>query len=270
MDKRGCFVDGLRADDFELLVGAGVVIYSLSTRPNFFGPGIDVSTNGYPDFSPRTASRGLAEDKMPQESLETLAEETGGHSYLNSSALDDELVEALSESSAYYLLAWRPDSETQRTGKSRIKVTVKDRPDLKVRMRRHFFDFAENSRAIARTDQPITAANAPEADLKAALGSLYPKRDLPASVSANFVTTADKGTILNVSMQIDGESLSFAEPDCFASKVGRQSGMRSVPPRSSGWVGDRHANSRGFRRRPIEPTRYRVVVLTSYHVDIEF
>ena len=222
---------------------ARVVIYSLSTRPNFFGPGIDVSTNGYPDFSSRTASRGLAEDKMRQKPLETLAEETGGHSYLNSSALDDGLVEALSESSAYYLLAWRPDSETQRTGKSRIKVTVKDRPDLKVRMRRHFFDFAENSRAIARTDQPVTTANAPEADLKAALGSLYPKRDLPASVSANFVTTADKGTILNVSMQIDGESLSFAEPDCFASKVGRQSGMRSVPPRRSGWVGDRHANS---------------------------
>src|ERR1043165_4914092 len=61
VDKRGRFVDGLRADDFELLVGAGVVIYSLSTRPNFFGPGIDVSTNGYPDFSSRTASRGLAE-----------------------------------------------------------------------------------------------------------------------------------------------------------------------------------------------------------------
>src|ERR1051326_3447906 len=53
----------------------------------------------------------------------------------------------------------------------------------------------------------------------------------------------------------------------FASKVGRQRGMRSVPPRSSGWVGDRHANSRGFRRRPVEPTRYRVVVLTSCHVD---
>ena len=43
--------------------------------------------------------------------------------------------------------------------------------------------------------------------------------------------------------------------------------MRSVPPRGSGWVGDRHANSRGFRRRPVEPTRYRVVVLTSCHVD---
>src|SRR5262249_11367325 len=41
----------------------GVVIYSLSTRANWFGPGIDVATNGYPDFSPRTAGRSLAESK---------------------------------------------------------------------------------------------------------------------------------------------------------------------------------------------------------------
>src|SRR6185369_4126636 len=34
----------------------GVVIYSLGTRANTFGSGIDVSKNDYPDFSPRTAS----------------------------------------------------------------------------------------------------------------------------------------------------------------------------------------------------------------------
>src|SRR6185369_8318518 len=33
----------------------GVVIYSLGTRANTFGSGIDVSKNDYPDFSPRTA-----------------------------------------------------------------------------------------------------------------------------------------------------------------------------------------------------------------------
>jgi hypothetical protein len=34
----------------------GVVIYSLGTRASSLGPGIDVSSNGYPDFSPRTDS----------------------------------------------------------------------------------------------------------------------------------------------------------------------------------------------------------------------
>ena len=185
----------------------GVVIYSLGTRSNTFGPGIDVTTNGYPDFSPRTAGRELAESKMPQEPLETLAEETGGRSYLNASALDDGVTEALTESSAYYLLAWRPDSENQRAGKSRLKVVVKGRPDLRVRMRRHFFDFREN--AAAKAEGATT--NAPETELKTALGSLYPRRDLPISVSANFANTTDKGTVLNASMQIDGASLSFDE-----------------------------------------------------------
>ena len=187
----------------------GVVIYSLGTRANTLGPGIDVTQNGYPDFSPRTANRSLAESKMPQAPLETLAEETGGRSYLNASALDDGVSEALTESSAYYLLAWRPDDENQRAGKSRIKVVVKGRPDLRVRMRRHFFDFGETG----NTEAAAPTTNAPENELRTSLGSLYPRRDLPVSVSASFVNTADKGTVLNASMTIDGANLSFDESD---------------------------------------------------------
>lgn len=209
----GFVVDAKRSNGAEMMrrvaneaARAGVVIYSLSTRPNSLGPGIDVSRNGYPDFSPRTAGRELAESKMPQEPLETLAEETGGRSYLNPTALDDGVAEALTESSAYYLLAWRPDSEDQRSGKSRIKVVVKGRPDLRVHMRRHLFDFR-----LANTSAKAPTPNTPEDELKTALGSLYPRHDLPATVSASFVNTAEKGTVLNVSMQIDGATLGFDE-----------------------------------------------------------
>ena len=206
----GFVVDAKRSNGSEVMrrvaneaARNNVVIYSLGTRATTLGSSIDVSKNDYPDFSPRTASRSLVESKMPQEPLDTLAEETGGRSYLNPGALDDGVAEALTESSAYYLLAWRPDSENQRAGKSQIKVIVKGRPDLRVRMRRHFFDFRQNTNA---------QATAPRADdLKTALGSLYPRRDLPVSVSASFVNTADKGTVLNASMQIAGESLSFDE-----------------------------------------------------------
>jgi hypothetical protein len=187
------------------------VIYSLDTRSNFFGPGVDASQNGYPDFSPRTAGRSLAESKLPQEPLETLADETGGRSYLNSNALDEGVAEALTESSAYYLLAWRPDSEKQRAGKARLNVVVKGRPDLRVRMRRHFFDFRKNDDENARATASAPTANSAEDDLKTALGSLYPRRDVPTSVSASVVNAGDKGTVLNVSMQIDGERLSFDE-----------------------------------------------------------
>lgn len=210
----GFVVDAKRSDGSDVMqrIGneaarTGVVIYSLNTRSISLGPGVDMA-NSYPDFSPRTASRSLAESKMPQEPLQTLAEETGGRAYLNSNALDDGVANALTESSAYYLLAWRPDSENQRAGKSRINVVIKDRPDLRVRMRRRFFDFRENQ-AAAKTP----ATSTPEDELKAALGALYPRRELPASVSTRFVKTADKGPVLNVSMKIDGETLGFDESD---------------------------------------------------------
>lgn len=190
---------------------AGVVIYSLNTRSNFFGSSVDVSKNDYPDFSPRTAGRSLTEERMPQEPLETLADETGGRSYLNSNALDDGVAKALTESSAYYLLAWRPNSENQRAGKSRVDVVMKGRPDLRVRMRRHFVDSRENQAAGITKNEATAARNSPDDDLKTALGSLYPRRDLPTSVSTNFLNTADKGTVDNVLMQIDGESLSIDE-----------------------------------------------------------
>ena len=192
----------------------GVVIYSLDTRSNFLGAGVDTSKNDYPDFSARTAGRWLAEDKVPQEPLETLADETGGRSYLNSNALDDGVSQALAESSGYYLLAWRPETENQRAGKSRIDVVIKGRPDLRVRMRRHFFDLKTSPIAIATNPHSTASApSTPENELRAALGSLYPRRDLPTSVSASFERTTDKGAVLNVSMQIDAEMVSFVKTD---------------------------------------------------------
>src|SRR5438552_4949015 len=38
----------------------GAVVYSLDTRANFLGAGVDASKNDYPDFGPRTAGRSLA------------------------------------------------------------------------------------------------------------------------------------------------------------------------------------------------------------------
>jgi hypothetical protein len=185
----------------------GMVIYTMDTRSSFVGTGVDVSKNEFPD-SPQTSGRSLAENKTPQEPMETLAEETGGRSYLNANALDDGVSQALRESSVYYFLAWRPDTENQRAGKSRIDVIVKGRPDLRVRMRRHSFDFKLTQPAKT---EAAKATSTPEDDLRMALGSLYPRRDLPTSVSPSLLNTADKGTVLSVLMQIDTEMLSFDE-----------------------------------------------------------
>ena len=182
----------------------GAVIYSLDTRATFFGPGADVSRNDYPDYSGGTAWRSIAESKAPQEPLEALADETGGRSYLNANALDEGITEALSENSAYYLLGWRPESERQTATRSQIQVMVKDRPDLKVRTRRHYVDLKKDQPAKSIATAPIS----PEDELKLALGSLYPRRDVPTAVAAT-VDSTPKGNILNLSMQIDSGMLTF-------------------------------------------------------------
>jgi len=213
----GFIVDSKRSNGAEVMrrvtreaARTGVVVYSLDTRTNSLEASVDVSRNDYPDFSPRTAGRSLVESKMPQEPLETLADETGGRAYLNPNGLDEGVAEALSESSAYYLLAWRPDSENQRNGKSRLKVVVKGRPDLQVRMRRRFFDFRESQATAKARSDANTTTNTADVELKLALGSLYPRRDLPTLLSAS-VANAEKGPVLNVSMQIDGAILTFDE-----------------------------------------------------------
>jgi VWFA-related protein len=213
----GFVVDNKRSNGTEVMrrvanqaARVGAVIYALDTRANFLGAGVDASRNDHPEFGARTATRGLAESKIPQEPLETLAEETGGRSYLNSNALDDGLSEALRESSSYYLLAWRPDTDNQRDGKSRLQIIIKDRPDLRVRMRRHFFD--PKSLQTGSFESMTPAAGTPENQLRATLGSLYPRRELPTSLSAGYLNTPDKGTALSVSMQIDSEMLSFDGP----------------------------------------------------------
>lgn len=183
---------------------AGAVIYSLDTRAPSLGSGADVSRNDYPDFSGGTAWRTIVENKAPQEPLETVADLTGGRAYLNANALREGVSEALDENSAYYLLGWRPNRETQQPGRSTIQVSVIGRPDLKVRTRRHYFDFPK---AQPINTQAPTATSA-EDELKLALGSLYARRDVLTAVSV-VVDTTSKHTGLEVSMRIDASMLTL-------------------------------------------------------------
>lgn len=187
----------------ERSAAVGAAIYTLDTRANVLGPATDASRNDYPDFGTSTTWRSLVENKAPQEPLETLADQTGGRAYLNSNALSDGVSDALAENASYYLLGWRPDGK-QQAGRSNIEIRVIGRPDLKVRTRRRYFDFSHSQPGNLQS----SAASSPEDELKFALGSLYPRRDVPTAVSVVIVSTAD-GKALEVSMKIDGSMLAF-------------------------------------------------------------
>jgi VWFA-related protein len=187
----------------ERSAAVGAVIYALDTRGTAFGPAADVSRNDYPDFSTSTTWRSLVENKAPQEPLETLADETGGRAYLNPNALADGVSDALAENASYYLLGWRPNGK-QQAGRSNIEVRLIGRPDLKVRTRRRYFEVSHSQPPRAQT----SATSSPEDELKSALGSLYPRRDVATEISV-VVTSAGKDNALEVSMRIDGSMLAF-------------------------------------------------------------
>jgi VWFA-related protein len=205
---------------------AGVVVYTMDLRGTVFGlgSGVDASTNDYVDLTGRKAGLLFGEISATQEPLKVIADETGGRAILNSNSIDDGIQQAINETSRYYLLAWRPDGEAERDGKIRLKVSIKDRPELRVRLRSNFYEppakvagnKTNKTSEASKPNETSSSGPAPaassrqsaEAELLSALGSLYPHKQLPLSVSAGYVNTPASG-MLRISMQIERNAFNF-------------------------------------------------------------
>jgi hypothetical protein len=145
-----------------------------------------------------------------QEPLYTLANETGGRALLDTNDLRAGVREAITETSHYYLLAWKPEGDSARGKFRQLEVRVKDRPDLTVRVRRGFSDEPpKDESADKEKEKKEKKKNPAEAELMAALRSLYPRRALPTSVSAGYMDSPAGDPQLTVSIEVDAEALGF-------------------------------------------------------------
>ncbi|HEX8890083.1 MAG TPA: VWA domain-containing protein [Pyrinomonadaceae bacterium] len=210
----------------EIAAHSGVVVYTMDARGTFNDPTVDAGRNDFPDgMSSGTQARTPSlEAAAMQEPLHILAEDTGGRAIINDNSFADAFQQAIDETSAYYLLAWRPDTDDERNGKSKIKVTVKDRPDLRVRLRRSYYvppppaeakAKSENEKSVAGDSSQVT----PEEGLLTALGALYPQRTIPTALAVGYVNTLDQGLTLKASMQIDRAALDVATGEAKKSEV---------------------------------------------------
>ncbi|MDT5063119.1 MAG: hypothetical protein QOH63_3578 [Acidobacteriota bacterium] len=189
---------------------AGVIIYTMDARGLITGMP-DASEEGLFDPSGRLSRGTMGEVSAAQDALFNLAENTGGRAFVNTNALTPGLTRALAETSQYYLLAWRPDSETNRGGKfRRLQVSVVARPDLTVRARRGFLSEETKSAAKQGKDKTHPAsAKAPDDELHAAFTDLLPRKGVPTSLSLNYLSLPEKGFVLVVAMQIPGDALTY-------------------------------------------------------------
>ncbi len=116
----------------------------------------------------------------------------------------------MQESSVYYLLAWRPDSEEQRSPRYRqIEVSVVGHREWLVRFRRGFGDLepAKIAAQPKRGKQPAPIVTLPIDELRATLRSLYPESALPVSLTLNFLNIPQRGSVLATSLKIATDRL---------------------------------------------------------------
>ncbi|MDX6694521.1 MAG: hypothetical protein QOF02_2124 [Blastocatellia bacterium] len=195
---------------------SGIVIYTLESRGLVSGVTPANERMAF-DTGASLAATDSSAVTATQEPLHTLAANTGGRAMLDANALGPALAQAFEETAHYYLLAWRPVDVEHKGGKfHHIEASVKERPELSVRVRSGFFDEpaaqgaqAESDAAKPKKEKKEKAENSP---LIKALRSMYPRTALPISLSAGFINTADAGLLLTASVQVSSEALGFNAP----------------------------------------------------------
>ena len=126
---------------------------------------IELAGSGAPEvvtgaFGSLNAQQGLLTDiRVSQDTLRTLAEETGGFAAVNTNDLSSAFGRIVDANSRYYVLGYYPPTQARDGRFHRIEVRVK-RPGLQVRSRRGYLAPRGNVRKEAAAKPSGTAATA--------------------------------------------------------------------------------------------------------------
>ena len=201
-------------DNFQRLTDlanrASVIIYTMDAR-GLVVPMVD-SQDAFEDVvkSGSGAEQQVGLDRSTelyetQQGLKALAEQTGGFAVVNSNNLSKGLERVLNDQKGYYLLAYRPDSETFDPKKARFnRLTVKlKRPDLHVRYRSGFFGIkGESAEPLAKT---------PRQQILAALTSPFNAADIDLRLTSVFADDGQTGPSMRSLLYVSGSDLEFTE-----------------------------------------------------------
>ena len=209
---------------------AGVVIYSIDARGLIaLPPGGDASEPTQIDpslFSAKTRIE-LSTIEAKRHGLNALAADTGGSLYFNTNDLNLGLQKVLDDNETYYVLAYEP-IESRRDGRYHsIEVRLPGRPDLKIGTRKGYFEpdsktppgqarITPGLATVTSGNKKEKAARGPEAEkeqqLVNALSSIFPLREIPIEVSADFMDFPDgSNTVIN--MHMDAKGMTFTTKD---------------------------------------------------------
>jgi VWFA-related protein len=187
---------------------SNVSIYAIDPRGMTALADDAIGVSSFPDQTdPGGAGIGLTglanEVRLSQDSLRTLAEETGGVAVVNRNDFATAFDRIVSDNSSYYVLAYYPPT-TRRDGRfHKIDVRVK-RPGLRVRARRGY-TLPRNNRAPAR----VAKADGASPEVLEALNSPLPISGLGLRViAAPFRGTPPNASVL-LGVEITGRDIAL-------------------------------------------------------------
>jgi VWFA-related protein len=201
-----------RAFDVRRIVDAatrsGVVLYALDTRGLIADvPGGSASFQGPQVLTAPGARASLQTrgNEAQRQSLNALAEDTGGFLVRNTNDLSQGLGRILRDNEAYYLLAYEP-TNAARDGKfRRIEVRLRARTGLRVRTRSGYFA-PDDRKAAAKAEDPEALR---EREIGQALGSLFPLEGVPMRMSADFIDLPPAGPQAVIRTHLDVSGVPF-------------------------------------------------------------
>jgi len=184
---------------------------------------IELAGSGAPDvatgaFGALNAQQGLlTEMKQSQDSLRTLAEETGGFAAVNTNALDAAFSRIVDANSRYYVLGYYPPNHSRNGAFHKIEVRVK-RPGLRVSARKGYASPRGRTPSERNRDEEAKrirdakrgTANNTSAELREALNTPLQQSGLTFSVQAAPFRHSQKEASVALAIELDGERLQFA------------------------------------------------------------
>ena len=187
-------------------VRANVSLYAVDTRGlQAVVPGGDAtraSSFGAGAFSGRGVRGQFDQLQASQETLQTLASDTGGKAFTDSNDFGAAFTQVIRDTSAYYLLGYSSTNDVKDGRFRRITVRVK-RPDLRVEHRNGYY---------AERDFAHTGRQDRERELQEQLASPVSSTDVPVFVSAGWFRLAADRYYVPLSVAIPGASATGTTP----------------------------------------------------------
>jgi len=186
-------------------VKANVAIYPLDVRGlqalPAGGEAQNASLHGQSAYSGASVLNDLNSNAATQETLSTLAADTGGKAFFDSNDFSGVFSQVQKDTSAYYILGYTSSNHVKDGRFRHIKVVV-NRPDLKLEYRAGYYagrDFEHSGRADREAQlQDELASDLPATDVAVYAGTAYFRRD-------------DSHYFLAVSIVVPGSQIPFVQ-----------------------------------------------------------